>query len=131
MLSCSRKDKADTRAYAVGLKGIVENSQWCADLQSRSPTSQRHALAEAIFDAFPTPAVHLRGAIYNSNPIAQLLAGVMKSGVLRAPSMAASDLMPLIAGSDVAAAADAVLKDFSNYAGQVGFKAESCVGCLR
>ena len=100
-------------------------------MQSRSPTSQRHALAEAIFDAFPTPAVHLRGAIYNSNPIAQLLSGVMKAGVLRAPSMAANDLMPLVAGSDVAAAADAVLKDFSTYAGQVGFKEKVCARCLR
>ena len=108
----------------------MENSQWCADLQSRSPTSQRHALAEAIFDAFLTPAVHLRGAIYNSNPIAQLLTGVMKTGVLRAPSMAASELMPLIGGSDVAAAADAVLKDFSTYAGQVGSKEKLLAQCL-
>ena len=99
----------------------MENSQWCAELQSRSPQSQRHALAEAIFDAFPTPAVHLRGATYNINMIAQLLPGVMKAGVLRAPSMAASDLLPLVAGSDVAAAADAVLKDFNAYAGQVCF----------
>lgn len=36
----------------------------------------------------------------------------------RAPYMAAEDKVPLIAGSDVAAAADAVLKDFHSYAGQ-------------
>lgn len=97
----------------------MENSQWCADLQSHSPQSRRHALAEAIFDAFPTPAVHLQGATYHINMIAQLLPAAVKAGVLRAPSMAATDLLPLVSGTDVAAAADAVLKDFSTYAGQV------------
>ena len=97
----------------------MNNSQWCSDLQSKSPQSRRHALAEAILDAFPTPAVHLQGATYNINMIAQLLPGAMKAGVLRAPSMAASDQLPLIAGVDVATAAYTVLKDFSAYAGQV------------
>lgn len=106
----------------AGLKGIVNNTQWCSDLQSKSPTSRRHALAEAIFDAFATPAVHLRGAVYNTNAIAQLLPAAMQAGVLRAPSMAADDQLPLIAGIDVAAAADAVLKNFSAYAGQVCFQ---------
>lgn len=56
----------------AGLKGIINNSQWCADLHSRSPQSRRHALAEAVLDAFPTPVVHLRGATYNINMFAQV-----------------------------------------------------------
>ena len=80
----------------------MNNSQWCSDLQSKSPQSRRHALAEAIFNAFPTPAVHLQGATYNINMIAQLLPAAAQAGVLRVPSMAATDQLPLIAGIDVA-----------------------------
>lgn len=113
------EQQADTAVCRAGLKGIVNNSQWCSDLQSKSPQSRRHALAEAIFNAFPTPAVHLQGATYNINMIAQLLPAAAQAGVLRAPSMAATDQLPLIAGIDVATAADTVLKDFSAFAGQV------------
>ncbi|BDA41156.1 hypothetical protein COCOBI_01-8110 [Coccomyxa sp. Obi] len=100
------------------LKGIVNNSQWCADLLSPSPVSHRHALSEAVFDAFPTLTVHLRGAMYYSNISLQLGRSAATSGTIRAPFMAAEDKVPLIAGADVAAAADAVLKDFQSYAGQ-------------
>ena len=110
----------------AGLKGIVNNSQWCADLQSKSPQSRRHALAEAQFDAFPTPAVHLGGATYNINMIVQLLWGAMRAGVVNAPFMDPNDKLPLISGTDVAAAADAVLKDFSTYSGQVRSLSKAC-----
>ena len=93
------------------VKGIVNNSQWCADLQSLSPTSRRHALAEAIVDAFPTPAVHLRGATYNINMFAQLAPAAGTLGALRSPAMTAGDMLPLIAGADMAAAADAALRN--------------------
>jgi hypothetical protein len=59
-------------ATCAGLKGIINNSQWCADLHSRSPQSRRHALAEAVLDAFPTPVVHLQGAVYNNNMFLQV-----------------------------------------------------------
>ncbi|CAL8462008.1 g1539 [Coccomyxa elongata] len=100
------------------LKGIINNSQWCADLLSPSPVSHRHALSEAVFDAFPTPTVHLRGAIYHANLTMQFGRSAAESGVTRAPYMAAEDKVPLTAGADVAAAADAVLKDFQSYVGQ-------------
>ena len=70
--------------------------------------------------------MHLRGATYNINMIAQLLPAAMKAGVLRAPSMAATNLLPLVSGTDVAAAADAVLKDFGAYAGQVCLSRNRC-----
>ena len=50
----------------------------------------------------------------------QLGHAAMSSGIIKAPSMAADDLLPLIAGRDVAAAADMVLRNFEAYAGQVG-----------
>lgn len=68
---------------AAGLKGIVNNSQWCADLLSPSPVSHRHALSEEIFDAFPTPTVHLRGAMYYSNISLQLGRSAAASGTIR------------------------------------------------
>ncbi|CAL8466557.1 g6093 [Coccomyxa elongata] len=64
------------------LKGIINNSQWCADLLSPSPVSLRHALSEAVFDAFPTPTVHLRGAIYHANLTMQFDRSAGASGVI-------------------------------------------------
>ena len=98
----------------------MNNSQWCSDLQSKSPQSRRHALAEAILDAFPTSSrAPVQGATYNINMIAQLLPAASKAGILRAPFMDPHDKLPLVSGTDVAAAADVVLKDFSAFAGQV------------
>ena len=68
--------------------------------------------------------VHLRGAVYHSNIIAQTGGAARELGLLPAPGMAGSDVVPLIAGSDVAAAADAILQDFSSYVGQV--RLQSC-----
>ncbi|BDA41154.1 hypothetical protein COCOBI_01-8090 [Coccomyxa sp. Obi] len=110
---------ADIRPDQIaGLKGIVNTSQWCADVLSPSPVSHRHGLSEAVFDAFPTPTVHLRGGIYHANLTLQFGRSAATSGTIRAPFMAAEDKIPLIAGADVAAAADAVLNDFQSYAGQ-------------
>ena len=57
---------------------------------------------------------------FYASMIVQLGPAAMSSGILKAPSMAADDLLPLIAGRDVAAVADMVLRDFEAYAGQVG-----------
>ncbi|KAK9918237.1 hypothetical protein WJX75_002451 [Coccomyxa subellipsoidea] len=109
---------AAVAAAEAGVIGIINNSQWCADMFSLSPTSRRHALAEAVFDAFPTPTVHLRGAVYNINIIKQLGPRVASSGLLSAPNMSGADTLPLISGYDVAATANAVLQNFSAYSGQ-------------
>ena len=53
------------------------------------------------------------------NMIAQLLPAASKAGILRAPFMDPTDKLPLVSGTDVAAAADAVLKNFDAYVGQV------------
>ncbi|CAL8466567.1 g6105 [Coccomyxa elongata] len=70
--------------HSLCLKGIINNSQWCADLLSPSPVSHRHALSEAVFDAFATPTVHLRGAIYHANLTMQFGRSAGASGVIRA-----------------------------------------------
>lgn len=90
-------------------------------------TPCRHALAEAVFDAFPTPTVHLRGAVYNINIIKQLGPRVDSSGLLSAPNMSGADTLPLISGYDVAATANAVLQNFSAYSGQASSLRTLCV----
>lgn len=67
--------------------------------------------------------VHLRGSIYNSNMIVQLGGTARELGLLAPLGMTGSDVLPLMAGSDVAAAADAILQDFSSYVGQVRLQA--------
>ena len=68
--------------------------------------------------------VHLRGAVYHSNIIAQTGGAARELGLLPAPGKAGSDVVPLIAGSDVSAAPDAIMHDFSSYVGQV--RLQSC-----
>ena len=102
------------------MKGIINNSQFDTALDSLSPQARRHALAEAVLDAFPTPVVHLKGGMYTSNLYFQLGDLVSATGVLAAPAVVATDKIPLINSSDVAHAADAVLKDFDRYANQAG-----------
>ena len=63
--------------------------------------------------------VNLRGATYNINMIGQLGGTARELGLLAAPGMASSDVLPLVSGTDVAAAADAILQDFGAYIGQV------------
>ena len=63
--------------------------------------------------------VNLRGATYNINMITQLGGAARELGLLAAPGMVGSDVLPLISGTDVAAAADAILQDFGSYVGQV------------
>lgn len=63
--------------------------------------------------------------MFDKSILAQLGPAAMSSGILKAPFMATDDLLPLIAGRDVAAAADMVLCDFEAYAGQVGAPAGS------
>ena len=108
---------------AAGVKGIINNSQFDTALDSISPQARRHALAEAVLDAFPTPVVHLKGAMYTSNLYFQLGDLVSATGVLAAPAVVATDKLPLVNSSDVAHAADAVLKDFDRYANQAGHDA--------
>ena len=80
--------------------------------------------------------VNLRGATYNINMIGQLGGTAQEHGLVAAPGMASSDVLPLISGTDVAAAADAVLQDFGAYVGQVHalpcwpFSGVLCVGCM-
>ncbi|CAL8466559.1 g6095 [Coccomyxa elongata] len=90
------------------------------------------ACLELSSDAFPTRA-HLRGAIYHANLILQFGRSAAASGTIRRnappepdveerftmrpPYIATEDKVPPIAGLDVAAA-DAVLQDFHDYAGQ-------------
>ena len=76
-------------------------------------------MSEAIFDAFPTPAVHLRGAIYNINMIVQLGPTAASVGVVKAPGMTATEVVPLVSGQDIAAVANVVLQSFDNYANKV------------
>ena len=71
--------------------------------------------------------VNLRGATYNINMIVQLGGVARELGLLAAPGMASSDVLPLVSGTDVAAAADAILQDFGSYIGQV--QALSCLLC--
>lgn len=115
----SLSQKISVCCDCAGVKGIINNSQWCADFHSVSPTSRLQAQSEAIFDAFPTPAVHVRGATYHNNIYGQFSKMARESGVLLAPDIAAAEKLPLISGTDVAAAAAAVLADFKKYAGQV------------
>ena len=105
---------------AAGVKGIINNSQYDTALDSLSPQARRHALAEAILNEFPTPVVHLKGGMYTSNLYFQFADLVSATGVLAAPAVVATDKIPLINSSDVAHAADAVLKDFDRYANQAG-----------
>ena len=68
--------------------------------------------------------MNLRGATYNINMIMQLGGVARELGLLAAPGMTSSDVLPLVSGTDVAAAADAILQDFGAYDGQV--QALSC-----
>ena len=63
--------------------------------------------------------MNLRGATYNINMIVQLGGVARELGLLAAPGMASSDVLPLVSGTDVAAAADTILQDFNSYVGQV------------
>ena len=76
-------------------------------------------MSEAIFDAFPTPVVHLRGATYNMNMIVQLGPAAVSAGVVKAPGMVATEVLPLVSGQDIAAVANAVLQSFNKYANKV------------
>ena len=79
--------------------------------------------------------MNLRGATYNINMIVQLGGVARELGLLAAPGMASSDVLPLVSGTDVAAAADAILQDFDSFAGQVQalpcrLSSAPCVRCM-
>ena len=64
------------------------------------------------------------------------LGGVARElGLLAAPGMASSDVLPLVSGTDVAGAADEILQDFGSYVGQVQafpcrLSSAPCVRCM-
>jgi uncharacterized protein YbjT (DUF2867 family) len=98
-------------ARGAGVQRLVEVSQLWPDLEAPSARTREHRVSERVFDAAGVGAVHLRATVFYENFAASSAA--VRDGIYAMPFGSGTNVVPMIAASDVAKVGAAVLTDLS------------------
>jgi uncharacterized protein YbjT (DUF2867 family) len=97
-------------AHEAGVRRLVEVSQLVPRVDAFSPRTRQHWVSEQVFDHANVGAVHLRATVFYENLRTLALVGG-PNGELAVPLGPADNKLALVAGSDVARVAAALLAD--------------------
>lgn len=97
-------------ARRAGVRRLVEVSQLRPRIEAHSPRTRQHWVSEQVFDHADIGAIHLRATVFYENLRALALVGA-PNGELAVPLGPADNKLPLVAGSDVARVAAALLAE--------------------
>ncbi|MEV6773651.1 NAD(P)H-binding protein [Nocardia sp. NPDC051030] len=96
-------------AREAGVRRVVSVSQLAAGAEALTPRMRQHYVAEQILDWADVGAVHLRAAVFHEN--LALIADTGGGAALSLPMGPAQTELPLVAATDVARVAAALLAD--------------------
>lgn len=105
-----------TAAKEAGVRQVVEVSQLNPRVGALSPRTRQHWVAEQVLDMADVGAVHLRATVFYENLRALALTSPT-DGELAVPLGPGDNRIPLVAGTDVARVAAALLADPTRSAG--------------
>lgn len=105
----------------AGLELLVNNGHLNTSADNPRPRTRQHWLSEQVFNWSGISTVHLRCAVFYENLRAMVAESVAAEGKMYLPSGAGEELIPMVAGEDVARVAAAILADPDQHAGQTHF----------
>jgi uncharacterized protein YbjT (DUF2867 family) len=98
-------------ARAQGVRRLVEVSQLTPKPHAHSPRTRQHWVSEQVFDWAEVGAVHLRATVFYENFLRMAVGSGASGGNFAVPLGPPDTTIPLVAGTDVARIAAALLAD--------------------
>jgi uncharacterized protein YbjT (DUF2867 family) len=102
----------------IGLEVLVNLSQNSAMAGHPSTAARQHWLVERLFDWAGIGAVHLKGAVFFENLKQQFSETISSEGKMYLPFGKGDNVLPLVAGEDVARVAAGILADPRSHIGK-------------